>query len=373
MNFSTKIFAMTALVSLGLLSGCNEEHSAASKEQSQAAKPQVIEAHVATVSLGSVPETVVVPGSVVPDQQAKIASRLMGYIKEIKVKVGQKVKAGDLLFTIDPTDIKAQIARAESAYQQALAALNDAKLDYDRFTKLYKEDSVSKQQYDKIRLQYSVAQQNVAAARSALEQAKAQLKYANVKAPFDGVVVQKLAVAGDLAAPGHPILVLENLSSLSVQTQVSNDLYAYLRLGDKALVEIEGMDKPVIGTIYTLVSAADPKTRTHTVKLSLENVRNVNSGTFARVTFNKGNRQAILIPQSAVVNRSGILGVFVLDDENHAQFRMVRTGMAVGPLVEVQAGLSLGEKIVVDNNQSLLNGDIVKPLNGSAEADKAAK
>jgi RND family efflux transporter MFP subunit len=219
----------------------------------------------------------------------------------------------------------------------------------------------------------SVWQPQVNRLAASLEQAKAQLKYANVKAPFDGVVVQKLAVAGDLAAPGHPILVLENLSSLSVQTQVSNDLYAYLRLGDKALVEIEGMDKPVIGTIYTLVSAADPKTRTHTVKLSLDNVRNVNSGTFARVTFNKGNRQAILIPQSAVVNRSGILGVFVLDDENHAQFRMVRTGMAVGPLVEVQAGLSLGEKIVVDNNQSLLNGDIVKPLNGSAEADKAAK
>ncbi len=354
------ILMASALV---LAAGCEQKQEAAKETTvGNQAKPQVIEAHVAEVSLGAIPMTVVVPGAVVPDQKANIASRLMGYIKEMKVDVGQKVKAGDLLFAIDPTDIKSQIAQAQAAYQQAKAALDDAKLDYDRFSKLYKDDSVSKQQFDKIRLQYSVAQENLAAAKSGLEQAKAQLKYANVKAPFDGVVVQKMASVGDLAAPGHPILVLENLSSLSVQTQVSNDLFARLHIGDKAIVEIEGMEKPVIGTIYALVSAADPKTRTHTVKLSLKEVKNVNSGTFARVIFNKGNRQAIVVPNTAVVNRSGIQGVFVLDDQNHAYFRMVRPGMAIGPLVEIQSGLSLGERIVLDRNQSLLNGDVVKPI-----------
>ena len=350
-------------VALMLSAGC-EQKSEVTKEVTvgNQGKLQVIEAPVAEVSLGSIPTTVVVPGAVVPDQKAKIASRLMGYIKAIRVDVGQKVKAGDLLFEIDPTDIKSKIAQANAAFQQAKAALDDAKLDYDRFSKLYHDDSVSKQQFDKIRLQYSVAQENLAAAKSGLEQAKAQLKYANVKAPFDGVVVQKMASEGDLAAPGHPILVLENLSSLSVQTQVSNDLYARLKIGDKAIVEIEGMTQPVIGTIYTLVAAADPKTRTHTVKLSLKEVTNVNSGTFARVIFNKGNRQAIVVPYTAVVNRSGIQGVFVLDNENHAYFRMVRLGMRMGPLVEVQAGLSLGEVIVLDNQLSLLNGDVVKPV-----------
>ncbi len=367
-----KVSSWVLVVSaLFVAAGC-EQKSEQAKETTvgNQAKPQVIEAHVAEVSLGSIPMTVVVPGAVVPDQKAKIASRLMGYIKEINVKVGQKVKAGQLLFTIDPTDIKSKITQAEAAYQQAKAAFEDAKLDYERFTKLYKEDSVSKQQYDKIRLQYSVAQENLAAAVSGLQQAKSQLKYAHVKAPFDGVVVKKLASAGDLAAPGHPILVLENLSSLSVQTQVSNDLFASLHIGDKAIVEIEGRDKPEVGTIYALVSAADPKTRTHTVKLSLKNVKNVNSGTFARVIFNKGNRQAIVVPHSAIVNRSGIQGVFVLDDTNHAYFRMVRPGMSIGPLVEIQAGLSLGERIVVDHNQSLLNGDLVKPLPVSNAAAK---
>ena len=354
---------MLVAAALTLAAGC-EQKSEAPKETTvgNQAKPQVIEAHVANVSLGTIPMTVVVPGVVVSDKRANIASRIMGYIKSIQVDVGQKVKAGDLLFTVDPTDIKSKIAQAEAAYQQAKAALDDAKLDYDRFTKLYKEDSVSRQQYDKVRLQYTVAQQNLAAAKSALEQAKAQLKYVNVKAPFDGVVVQKLASVGDLAAPGHPILVLENRSALSVKTQVSNDLFARLHIGDKALVKIEGMSQPVVGTIYALVSAADPKTRTHTVKLSLKDVKNVNSGTFARVIFNRGNRQAIVVPQSAVVNRSGIQGLFVLDDQNHAYFRMIRPGLIIGPLVEVQAGLSLGERIVIDNNQSLLNGDIVKPI-----------
>jgi RND family efflux transporter MFP subunit len=163
---------------------------------------------------------------------------------------------------------------------------------------------------------------------------------------------------GDLAAPGNPIVVLENRSSLSVQTDVSNDLYAVLRAGDEASVMIDGQAEPVVGTVYTLVSAANPKTRTHTVKLSIPNTQSINSGTFARVIFNRGERQAIMVPQSAIVTRAGIEGIFVVQ-EGKAFFNMVRTGMKKGDLIEIQSGVNLGESIVVSNNASMLNGDIV--------------
>jgi RND family efflux transporter MFP subunit len=292
----------------------------------------------------------------------------MGYIKDLDLKVGQEVKRGDLLFSIDSGDIKSQIQQANAGYQQAIAALKDARLDYDRFTKLYKEDSVSKQQYDKIRLQFSVAQENLAAAKSGLDQAKAQLNYANVKAPFDGVVVEKMAVAGSLAAPGNPIVVLENLKSLSVQTQVAEDLYAVLRSGDEAEIVIDGIDKPIVGTIYTMVSAADPKTRTHTVKLSLPEADDLNSGTFARVRFVRGERQTMTIPKSAVITRAGIEGVFVVE-HGRAFFHMVRTGMEMDGLVEIQSGLVLGEQVVISNNESMLNGDIIDVI---ADVSKVA-
>lgn len=326
---------------------------------------QTIEAPIDQVKLGSIPLKATVAGAVVPDQKAQIASRLMGYIKDFDVKVGQKVKAGDLLFSIDSNDVNSQILQAQSGYQQALAALEDAKLDYDRFFKLYQDDSVSKQQFDKISLQYKVAQENLVAARSGMNQAKSQLNYANVKAPFDGVVVEKLAVAGALAAPGNPVLVLENLTSLSVRTQVAEDLFAVLRNGDEAEVRIDGQPEPIMATIYTLVSAADPKSRTHTVKLSLPSVVNVNSGTFARVGFKRGERQTMMVPTSAIVNRSGIEGAFVVK-EGKAYFHMVRLGETIGDQIEIKAGLHLGDDIVVDHNQSILNGDQVVDVSESA-------
>ncbi|WP_130537894.1 efflux RND transporter periplasmic adaptor subunit [Thiomicrorhabdus indica] len=355
------LFAVAFMAAALGISGCQQEAQVSEKP-----KAQVIQAQVDEVQLGTIPLTAVVPGTVVPDQRARIASRLMGYIKDLRVEVGQSVKRGEVLFKIDSSDIRSQITQAQAGYQQAQAALTDAKLDFDRFEKLFKDDSVSKQQFDKIRLQYSVAQENLAAAKSGLDQARSQLRYANVTAPFSGVVVEKMAVAGDLAAPGNPILSIENLSSLSVQTEVSGELFAKLRNGDTAKVLVDGQPEAMVGTIYTLVGAADPRSRTHTVKLSLPAVSTINSGTFARVSFTRGERQTLMIPKSAVVTRAGIDGVFVVD-EGKAFFHMVRTGVEINGDIEVQSGLALGDKIVIDNNQSLLNGDTVKTTNNSSE------
>ncbi|NCN43231.1 MAG: efflux RND transporter periplasmic adaptor subunit [Piscirickettsiaceae bacterium CG_4_9_14_3_um_filter_43_564] len=355
------------VVILGLV-GCSDSPNG---ETAVAHSYQQIAAPVGQVTLGTIPLKAVVAGAVVPDQKAQIASRLMGYIKDFDVKVGQKVQAGDLLFSIDSNDVNSQILQAQSAYQQALAALEDAKLDYDRFSKLYKEDSVSKQQFDKVSLQYKVAKENLVSARSGFNQARSQLNYANVKAPFDGIVVEKLAVAGALAAPGNPVLVLENLTSLSVRTQVSEDLFAVLRNGDEAEVRIDGQPQPIMATIYTLVSAADPRSRTHTVKLSLPSVVNVNSGTFARVGFKRGERQTMMVPKSAIVNRSGIEGVFVVKDGT-AYFHMVRLGESIGNRIEIKAGVNLGDQIVIDNNQSILNGDKIIAVSKTDDIKGAA-
>lgn len=350
-------FALAGLVALGVgLSGCGDESTPSPAQNEQV---NVHEVTVTQVTLGRVPVLVNVPGAVVPDQQARIASRLMGNIQTLPVKLGDHVKRGDLLFTIDPQDINSQISQARAAFQQAQAALENARADFERFSELLREESVSRQQFDGVRLQYNVAQENLAAAKAGLEQAEAQLNYANVRAPFDGVVVQKLAVAGDLAAPGNPIVVIENLRSLSVQTEVSQDLFAAIKVGDKAFIQVDGVSQSLEGEVYSLVAAANPRTRGHTTKLSLPVVDNVNSGTFARISFIRGERQAILIPVSAVVNRAGIEGVFVLTEDSHVQFRMVRLGAQKGDHVEVQAGLDMNEVIVVTHNQTLVNGDLV--------------
>ena len=120
---------------------------------SAAVSERTNEGKLAPVSQQAVAMTEVVPGSVVPDQQAKIASRLMGYIRNLNVQVGQAVKEGQLLFSIDPTDITGQIRQAQSGVAQARAAMVDAKADYERFSTLYKQQSVTRQQFEKMKLQ----------------------------------------------------------------------------------------------------------------------------------------------------------------------------------------------------------------------------
>jgi len=343
------------VLSLSLLTLMSNQSSMAAEPRAQA-RDVVGVVHVLNQSRLAMTE--VLPGSIVPDQQAKIASRLMGYIRNLNVQVGQSVKEGQLLFAIDPTDINGQIRQAQSASAQARAALADAKADYDRFSKLYKQQSVSQQQFDKVKLQYQVAQENLSAAEAGLDQAKGQMRYADVKAPFDGVVVQKLAVSGDLAAPGNPVLILENRSLMSVQVEVSSDLYRLLKLGDSARVILEGRDVPVMAVVSNLVAAANPITRTHTVKLSMPVAQvGVNSGAFARVAFNRGEREALLIPSTAVIQRGGVVGVFVVGRDQIARFRMVRTGLTQGALIEVQAGLEVGEQVLVSSQQPARNGD----------------
>lgn len=354
MKHLNKFVGVSILTAALGLTGCGGDAEPTKVENTN----KTVAAEVVKVTVGTVPLKAVAPGSVVPDQKAQIASRIMGYIEDLDVKVGDKVKRGDPLFSIDSGDISSKISQAEAAFQQARAALEDASADYQRFSRLYKDNAVSKQQFDKVRLQHSVAKENLSAARAGLKQAKDQLDYANVKAPFDGVIVQKMATAGSLAAPGNPVVVMENLSSLSVQTQVSGDLYAALRIGDKAVVKIDGIKRPLEGTIYTLVSAADPATRTHTVKLSLPDITDVNSGTFARVSFVSGERETMMLPKSAVINRAGIDGVFVVAN-GRASFHMVRTGAEIDNMVEIQAGLVVGELIVTNNNEQMLNGDII--------------
>jgi len=352
-----KISLLLATLPVVFLLGCGSE-----EEVKKTAVSQLVKVEVSPVKLGTIPLKIVAPGTVVSDQKAQISSRLMGYIKDFNVKEGQGVKRGDLLFSIDSTDVKSGILRAKSGYQQAKAALLDAKLDFKRFKKLYEDESVSKQQFDKINLQFKVASQQMIAAKTGLDNAKSQLRYANVKAPFDGVVVKKMAAAGDLSAPGNPILSLENKSSLSVKTQVSHDLYSDLRMGDTAGIILDGIDETLIGTIYAMVSAADPKTRTHTVKLSLPSHLSINSGAFARVSFTRGERQTMIVPKSALLNRSGIEGVFVVED-GKSFFNMVRLGETIGDNIEIKSGINLEDIIVISNNESLLNGDRIEILN----------
>lgn len=343
------------LACMMVLAGCQSETETPANTQARVTH----DVDVMSVTMQTIPSSAVVPGAVISDQQAKMASRLMGYIRDLDVHVGDHVKKGDVLFSIDPVDISSAATQAQAAVAQAEAALADAKLDFERFERLYKEGSVPKQQLDKMKLQYRVAEENLNKAEAGLTQAQGQMRYADVRAPFDGTVVKKMAVAGDLAAPGHPVVVLENQNKMLVQVDVSGSVYASLNVGESVDVEIDGFEERFVGKVVRIVSAANPMTRSHIVKVKVD-AENLNSGIFARVSFPMGSRQTILVPDSAVIHRAGVRGVMVVDADNIAHFRLVRVGESHKGQTEVLAGLLPGERYVPAGQDTILTGDLIK-------------
>ncbi len=338
------------------LSACGGKH-----EEQKAAEPVRNTVQATVVAIQPVESEVysAMPGSVVALESVKVASRLMGYIKDIAVVEGQTVKAGQRLFNIDPLDIEGGVAQARLGLDQAEKAMQDAKADYDRFANLHKEEVVTRQQYEKMKLNYDIAVSRVAQAKAGLNTAQGQMRYATVTSPINGVVIQKLANEGDIASPGFPVVLVENQARLQVQTSVPESLYPGLRPGAPIQVEVDGMAAPVVGKIANLSPAADPMTHAHTVKLDVAGT-GLRSGAFARVLFPTGRQTVLQVPRAAVLNRAGIEGVFVVDAKGIAQYRMVRTGNERNGQVEILSGLSAGDRVVTGNAAALNNGDKVQ-------------
>jgi multidrug efflux pump subunit AcrA (membrane-fusion protein) len=141
-----------------------------------------------------------------------------------------------------------------------------------------------------------------------------------------------------------------------VQTALAESLYKNLKLGQEVKVEIDGQEKPLSAKVARLSPAADPMTHSYTVKLDVS-AAGLKSGTFARVLFPTGKQNVLALPQTAVLNRAGITGVFVVDAQGVAQYRMIRTGKSIESQIEVLSGLNPGERVVIDHAQAVNNGD----------------
>lgn len=348
-----KLHPLVIALALSLV-GCGGGHEQKPVEPVHA----IVQAPLLTVQPAETDVLSALPGTVVALESVKVASRLMGYIKNIAVAEGQAVKAGQRLFTIDPLDIEGGVAQARLGLDQAEKAMQDAKADYERFDALYKEEVVSRQQYEKMKLNYDIATSRAAQAKAGLNTAQGQMKYAAVGSPINGVVVQKLANEGDIASPGYPVLLVENQSRLQVQTSVPETLYGGLKIGAPIRVEVDGLAEPIEGRIARLSPAADPMTHTHLVKIDVA-AKDLRSGAFARVLFASGRQHVLRVPRAAVLDRAGITGVFVVDAQGTAQYRMVRTGREEAGQVEILSGLSAGERVVTGNTGNLNNGDNV--------------
>lgn len=349
-----KPLVVALTLALGL-AACSGEEKAKTAREAQ----RTVQAQTTVVQMSEGLATTAVPGTVEALESVRVASRLMGYIRDIAVVEGQAVKAGQRLFTIDPLDIEGAVEQARLGLKQAEDAMKDAEADYKRFENLYKDEVVTRQNFEKMKLNYDMAVTRAAQAKAGLGTAQGQMRYATVTSPINGVVTRKLANEGDIAAPGHPVLMVENPARLQVRGAVPEAIYRALKPGVQVMAEVDGQDKALAAKVAQLAPAADPMTHTYTVKLDVA-APGLKSGAFARILFPTGKREVLAVPEAAVLDRAGIVGVFVVDAQGTAHYRMVRLGKKEGGLVEVLSGLNPGDKVVTGNAQAVNNGDKVQ-------------
>ncbi len=349
----------TGLVATLLLTACGRVHEAPPLAVKEWKIPVLI------VTAGTPLEYTSV-GSVVSDQRVEVASRLSGYVREMRVQEGDAVRVGQVLARIEAADVDSGIARARAQKTSADAAYRDAKIDLDRYHTLHEKGYVSDIEMRKVRLRNDALLETLNQAHATLASAKAQRDYAEIRSPIDGVVVARLRHAGDLAVPGGSLLTLESGRNLVFETFVTEQQIAHIATGKPATIRIDGLEMPIKGTVRRVILSADPVTRSYLVRVALPSVSGLMPGMFGRAEFILGTSLVPVIPPHTLVERGGLRGVFVVDSKGLATFRWLRLGREWPDRVEVTAGLDVGERILAQAEPALHEGDRIVVLTGRA-------
>lgn len=330
-----------ALLILALAGGC----SPPGEDPSAATSGRPVETARAKKESVTAMEEVV--GNVEAAQKTVLSAKVMGVLDAVDVAPGAVVKKGDVLATIDAREIRARLDQAEAAQQQA-------RRDFERIERLLKSGSATRQEFDAVTTRLLTADAGVVEART-------MLQYTSITAPFDGVVTRKLAEVGDLATPGKPLFEMENASLLRFECEVPEALVDRISLGHTVSVGVDAAGANLDGTVSEIAPSASAGSRTFQVKIDLPAAERVRVGQFGRARIPAGEYSAVLVPAEAVVHRGQLEGVFVVGD-GVARLRLVRTGAVRADAVEILGGLDGGEDVVVGDAGLLADGDAVEAL-----------
>jgi len=293
-------------------------------------------------------------GTVIAQDTARLSTRIAGFVERIFVESGDKVKKGQLLMVIDPKDL---LARKESLKYQIEATKAQAwaaKRTYERLLALKDVNGVTQQQLDMAKAQYQALQGAIKSLEAALQAVENNLKYAEIRAPFDGVIAYKAVNKGDFVGPGSFLMSVDK-PPYEVMVYLPERLFGKIKVGEKIKVDIKG--KEVIGTVKVVAKAVDPMSRTFMVKIALPQQCKVVSGQSVYVEVPEAKKvKVILIPKTAIVKWGDFTGVYVVDKNGIIHLRFVRLGLSYGDKVEVLAGLEPGDVIVVQGVDKACDG-----------------
>jgi RND family efflux transporter MFP subunit len=361
MKMNIKIIAILS-ISAVLLTSCGGD------KKEQIAKEPAIAVKVSGVSENTNSPFVTASGKIEAENSANLSTRMMGFVTKIHVKVGQKVGAGQLLVSINNSDLQAKKAQVDASILQATAGYINAKKDYDRFVNLFKQQSASQKELDDMTARYEMAKAGLEGAKQVRNEVIAQFSYSNITAPFSGTVTNTFVKEGDMANPGMPLVSVEGASRLQVTAMVSENDIASIKKGMSVKVLVKSSNANLTGKVSEVSLSATNTGGQYLVKINLDKTdSSVLSGMFVNVQFpienetQKVQTDTVLVPESALVKQGQLTGIYTIGTGNVAILRWLRVGKTFGTQVEVLSGLSANEQYIVSAEGKLYNGALVIP------------
>jgi RND family efflux transporter MFP subunit len=389
---STGISALLALVSLVSV-GCRDTASQATASETAAAS-------VARVVRENLSSTLTVAGQFQPYQEVDLHAKVSGYIRRINVDIGDRVRAGQVIATLEIPELSAQllgaqaqvrhsqseIARAQS--EVAGAESNHAALHaaYTRLEEAAKQRPglIAEQELDDARAKDQDSEARINTAKSALEATKEQLgisradnqrvqslsDYSVVTAPFNGVITMRYADTGSLIQAGTasntqamPVVRVAQSDLLRLRMPVPETDVPYIQVGGQVQVKVQATGKTFLGKIIRFARALDPSTRTMLAEVDVPNpTLALSPGMYAETVVSLQQRDNVLtIPIQAVVQGDSQPYVLVLDATNHVQKKIVTLGIQGADKAEITSGLTDNELVIVSAQTNYQVGQVVRP------------
>lgn len=340
-----------AMALLAVLAGCGGEAT------EEAAQPPAGTAEAPR--LQQVARSLRVSGPVAAYEEMQLGVELNGLrVTALNVDVGQQVRAGQVLLTLDHRTLDSELAQARASMQEAEAALALARANYSRAETLAARQLISASQLDELRALRIQAEAQLATARARRDAAQLQRDFAELRAPADGIVSRRMVQPGQVVAAGTELLRLIRDGRLEWRAELPERQLALVEVGNP--VELAYQGSTISGRVRAVSPGVDAESRTGTLYVDLPEPGPLKAGVYLEGRIVTGSGQALMLPSEAVVQRDGHAYVFVLDDGQVVQRRRVRTGLAEAGRIEIVEGLEPGRQVVVKGAGFLGEGDRVR-------------
>ncbi|HNB57593.1 MAG TPA: efflux RND transporter periplasmic adaptor subunit [bacterium] len=336
-----------------------------SPEKSQ---PNQTATPVRTITIRQKPvnEKTALAGTLQGDKRITLSTKIMGQVLAIHAHIGDRVAKGQLLIKIKSDDLSAKRAQIAANKIEAEAALKNMESNYHRIKELYARKSATQKEMDDTEMAYAMTQAKLKAVEEMEKEINDVFGYSDITAPIDGYVVQKLTEVGNTAAPGMPLMVIEDLSSFKVIIPIPESDAASIRIQDAVEAEFSSDPKHRLnGYVSALSPSAVPGSRQYDAEVKLHGItenlkKTLRSGMFVRIYAGAGQKNMITVPDSVIHRRGQLEGVFVVSAANQALLRWIRPGKSYGNEVEVLSGLDFGDRVIYESTERLSDGDRVE-------------